>query len=191
MGMDFVALLKCPDWTKVMHAVRSLERASPPAAQEVAELSRSCGYAEPTVSRPVWVTADLDLTHVSRPTLPTLDVDLLTPEDFHLTFGADAVAVGHVLRWRVFMTEPEWQKAMLGACREFAQLLGATEGIVTSDHSPVVLGFLDGLCFDEALHRGQARDGEVSEWPELYDELDEHTWDPRGYWRFLKHEGSP
>ena len=35
MGMDFVALLKCPDWERVIAAAESLEREWPPAAEKV------------------------------------------------------------------------------------------------------------------------------------------------------------
>ena len=186
MGMDFIALLKCPDWIRVTAAVDSLERQSPPAAQKVRELWRRRGYAETCWHKPTWTTLDLDVTPVPRPTLPNLEIGLATPEDFVLTFGADAVALYHILRWDVFLAEPEWQEAMLDASRAFADLLGATDGIITCDWCSADKRFLEGYSYDDALSHAQGEGADAASLSDLVDvEPDPDTWEYHGYWRFL------
>jgi hypothetical protein len=187
MGLDFSALLKTPTLLKASgNVLDALERMSPP---EVREVSRFWGYAGfatlPEPLQPVWVNNFGVQEVVSRPMLPSLEVSLKTSEGFYLTFGSDAVRIYHILRWRIFLTDIQWQRLMLNACRAFARELGAVDGIVTSDWSPVIDAFFRGLRFEEALAEGKGKDGEVAYLTDLYVEDVDGTWDSNGYWRFL------
>jgi hypothetical protein len=75
---------------------------------------------------------------------------------------------------------------MLAACRAFARELKATDGIITSDFSPVIDAFSRGLKFEDALRTGGDKDGEVDSLTKLYSKLPDGSWDSSGYWRFLR-----
>jgi hypothetical protein len=183
MGMDFFAFLRCADWEKMTAGVESLEHESPAAIRKVRDLwIRSGGVLVP-LDEPKWLTFDLDLRPVPRPPLPNLDIGLATREEFHLLFGYDAVLVYYGLRWRTFLTEPEWQETMLDAVRAFAALLGATEAVITCDFCPAFHGFRDGMSFDEALEQVHGSHVDVADLSELRD-LEPHpgTWEYHGYW---------
>ncbi|MFC1597895.1 hypothetical protein ACFL5Q_08215 [Planctomycetota bacterium] len=187
MGLDFVALLKCPDWDKVIGAVQLLERESPPAVQKVREVWNRWGYYDYNMDETIWEMDDCD-EPVPRPTLPAVNIHLVTREVFRVAFGARVVRVYHVLRWPTFLTEPEWRETMLAAVRAFADLLGAAECILTSDWAPADTGFTHGLSFDKclALFRPEAEAAELSGLVDV--EPDDDTWDYHGYWRLLLSE---
>lgn len=186
MGMDFAALLKYePISDKTLQLVEQLEVARPVEIRAVGDYWRQSGFFPFSIAHARWVTDFKEYAEVGRPQLPSLTHALQTPEGFFLVFGADAVYIYHPLRWYLFLTDLVWQKYMLDACKAFAKVLHAVDGIVTSDFSPVIGAFMKGMLFDEALH--QTKEIEVANVGELYIQLDaEGTWDSRGYWRFLR-----
>src|SRR5262249_57172119 len=123
------------------------------------------------------------------------------PSDFSLTFGHDAVWIYHTLRWRVFVTEAEWQRVMLGVVRWLCQSLGAGDCIIAHDEHPAVLVFQAGASFQQALHAAEDRgQGAVPSIVDLHidkcyadnlvflgpggKEMAIPLWDTHGYWRF-------
>jgi hypothetical protein len=175
MGMDFAALMKYggPD----EGALDGLETGSPAEVRARGQLLRERGFAPARpedaavwefTSRPEVRDPRLD----GRPFLPDQGVALHLPEGFLLTFGPDAVEVYHLLRWFFFLTEPDLQRAMLGACVCLGRLFGATDCIVTSDFSPIVQAFRRGLGFDASLAAAGPEDGERPSLADLYVETE-------------------
>ncbi|MCP4020288.1 MAG: hypothetical protein GY729_00470 [Desulfobacteraceae bacterium] len=183
--MDFTALIKyeIPDKDR-LNAIYSLERTSPQQVRRVTENWRTYKYADISINYPIWVKNFGEQEQIPRPELPTLKASLRMPEGFFITFGYDSMEIYHFLRWQIFLTDKLWQKIMTEACKAFANMFGAVDGIITSDWSPVIEAFFNGKSFDEALVQGQGDDKEVSEIEELYNVLDDTTWDSHGYWRF-------
>lgn len=183
MGMDFVALLKYGGPDERLRAVLDeLEAGSPPEVQAWAQAWGLRPNEEPATwqyhNRPELLDPRLD----RRPALPDLRVLLRLPEEFCLTFGADAVEVYHPLRWYHFLTEPALQRPMLDACAELAEWLGASDCVLTSDLSPIIRGFREGMSFDAALASVGPEDGERPHLRDLF--LDRPDgWSSRGYWR--------
>src|SRR5262249_9575068 len=133
-----------------------LEAGSPAGVQTLAGLMQDRGMPNPDHEQvAAWQFTDRPelrdprLDH--RPALPNLGVCLWLPEGVSLTFGPDAVEVYHLLRWHLFLADPDLRRGLLDACRCFARLLGATDSVVTSDYSPVVQAFRQGERFDACL----------------------------------------
>ncbi len=143
----------------------------------VVELGRQKGhaFAECTFDSG-WVVNAVDPLVRDRPPLPSTANLLRFTSDFFLTFGADTVLVYHTLRWRFFLTEPDWQTVMLDAVRALGHILDATDCVITSDFHPAYAAFFDGASFAEALAAGGPDDGEVPTLADLYRE-----WVPEEY----------
>jgi hypothetical protein len=176
MGMDFVALMKHrgPD-EEVLRVLDRLETTSPEEVQTLVRLLQARGFSYPRDDGPAWEFIHRDeLRHprlAQRPALPNLGVTLYLPEGFCLTFGPDAVEVYHLLRWLVFLTEPDLQHAMLDACQCLGRLFGAVDCVVTSDYSPVVQAFREGAGFDASLASAGPEDGERPALTDLYQRI--------------------
>jgi hypothetical protein len=176
MGMDFVALMQYggPD-EPILRVLDRLEVESPVEIKTFAQCMHERGRWFGEEKTAVWKFAkrpelrDPRLEH--RPALPNLGVFLQLQEGFFLTFGHDAVRVYHLLRWHAFLTEPELQRVMIDACLCLAHLFGATGCIITSDFSPVVHAFGEGMGFDAALASAGPEDGERARLADLYQEL--------------------
>src|SRR5262245_46048923 len=143
MGMDFVALMKYGGpGERVRRALDRLEAGSPEPLRAVRRRLEARGFVHGEEAAAVWELRPRgevrDPRLDGRPRLPRLSATLQLSEGFLLTFGPDAVAVGHLLRWWFFLTEPPFQRAMLDACLYLAHLFGAADGILTSDCSPVI-----------------------------------------------------
>lgn len=176
MGMDFTALMKYgePD-ERLSRVLDRLEAGSPAAVQALARLMHDRGIGLGRDEAAVWEFTSRpelrDRRLGQRPRVPNLGVSLWLPEGFSLTFGQDAVEVYHLLRWHFFLTEPGLQRAMLDACTCLGRVLGATDCVVTSDFSPVVHAFRDGLGFDASLASAGPEDGERPNLADLYLEI--------------------
>jgi hypothetical protein len=179
MGMDFVALMRyAGPKGPALHALDALEDDSPAELKFAARVMEEEGFKHNSRLRSaVWeLNAGVDGPRFDqRPDLPTLAVALHTPEDFFLTFGGDAFEVYLLLRWSFFLTAFALQRAVLDACSCLGRLFGASDCIITSDWSPVVVAFREGKSFQEALSAAGLDDGErptiaelYSEWPEDY-----------------------
>ena len=106
-----------------------------------------------------------------RPSLPSLEACLDLQSAFSLTFGRDTVWVYHPLRWRFFVTEPEWQRVMLAAVKHFCEVFKAFDCVVTNDCHPAVGAFRNDASLAEALEAAsQQGEGEVASLSELYQE---------------------
>jgi hypothetical protein len=183
MGMDFSALVKWKWSEKSLQIVESLEHARPAEVRRACDLWERSGFADLGPHTSKWV-ANYTQEEIGRPGLPSLEASLSTPEGFFLMFGADAVWIYHVLRWRTFLTNSEWQSTMLRACRAFCKVLGATEGIITSDWSTVIQDFFAGLSYEDALAWAKEEGREVAHLRELYIESEDDSLMFEGYWRF-------
>jgi hypothetical protein len=176
MGMDFVTLLRyAGPGAPVLRALDALEAGSPAELQAVARLLGARGFSLGDEAAAVWKVHHRgevrEPTLDRRPALPKLGAALHLPEGFLLTFGPDTVEAHHLLRWGFFLTEPALQGVMLDACLCLARLFGATEGILTSDFSPVVHAFRAGLGFDAALASAGPEDGARPGLADLYTEI--------------------
>jgi len=176
MGMDFVALMKYGGpGERLSRVLDRLEAGSPAAVQALARRMHERGLGLGREEPAAWeFTSRRELRNrrlARRPGLPNLGVSLWLPEGFSLTFGRDAVELYHLLRWHFFLTEPGLQRAMLEACTCLGRVLGATDCVVTSDFSPVVHAFRDGLGFDASLASAGPEHGERPTLAELYLEI--------------------
>ncbi len=188
MGMDFSALLKYETPGDLSDdRVAAIESQSPTDVKAVAGLWLSKGLGEEPLNRAGWISSTEFPEPAQKPEAPTLDYAFRTGEAFYLTFGKDAVWVYHLLRWHTFLSDPDWQEQMTLACRAIARLLNATDGILTRDESPVILGFLAGMSFDQAVDQGSGEEGEVLSLSDMRDHVDDVcTWNSHGYWYFLR-----
>lgn len=187
MGMDFCALLNCDvSGAACQNAVTLLEQGSPDAVQRIADHWHRSGFASLSCGKAAWVPRYSAEPGVSiRPSLPNLKLALRTDEAFFLTFGANAVCIYHILRWRRFLTDKEWQSTMLDVCNAFADLFASPVGIVTRDESPVIEAFFHSSTFADSLAAGEDKDGEVDQLDDLFEVVDsDGTWDSHGFYRF-------
>jgi hypothetical protein len=186
MGMDFDAYLRYDVKAAVAAgAVDDIEAKGIPDSAKVAALWRQYDFAPTHLRKPQWFLDTPSLTECARPILPCLDKCLLTPDHFILVFGRDALKVGHSLRWHTFLTDATWQQTLLSAMTLLASTVGASGGVITSDFSPLLDAFYDGQSYDQIVAAGTGIDGEKAKLSDLYEQIDEHTWDSHGYWRFL------
>lgn len=194
MGRNFTALLNCPNRQKYMYAVTSLEQASPAAFHEVERSMTRDGVSSIRPEMATWISNDLDMTRVARPSLPATEYVLHTPEDFMICFGKDVVAVDHSYRWESFLERTDLQRAIIGSIRALGSLTGAIDIIVTCDWCPAIKGFHEGLDYHKALasvHGAGAGVTKLSDlgltvetedsWQYVWD--DPETWDYHAYWR--------
>jgi len=130
---------------------------------------------------------------IVRPDVVDLTVCYQTREEFSIVFGTDAVLLMHPVEIWSFVSDPEWQAALLEACVAYAVLFKATEGVVTGEESPIVKAFFGGISYEGALQEaakgGHREVGTIAELTEVVTELDEGTYREdfylRGYWRFF------
>jgi len=186
MGLDFVALLKCPPINEMDDPrIVSLEGGSPRAMQDAVAHFKTLRTDPIFYNREGWVVPVEFEDPVERPSALTRQFAYRTRESFELLFDRKTVYVRNWMRWLRFLKDKKSQSTMLEAIIDLGKLLQATDGIVTNDMSPVIVAFEQGRCFDEALKAGTAKDGEVSTLDDLYEVDGEGTWDCHGYWRFL------
>jgi len=213
MGLDFSALIRYPGPTAVvLDAISRLEHDAEDAA--FAEVN-ACGlrgdfdFPKYACEKAHWAAVeDYEELLPERPTLPSLEWCLELPSSFSLTFGRDAIAVWHSLRWMYFVKETEWQQVMISAIKRFCDLLQAQDCIITSDENPAIIAFRNGASFEDALQAAdQQGEGAVSHLGDLY--IDEGyaddlvfegppgessqvpLWDTHGYWRVRPLPGQP
>ncbi len=177
--MDFVALIRYPGPAAVMEAIHRLEHGpEPDEFASVALHGRDMGLAFPGTFPHGWVP-NRESTTQDRPLLPCLTVSLNFPAGFSLTFGRDMVRAYHLLRWRFFLTDPDWQRLMLSAVQWLCERLGALDCVLTSDFHPAGGAFFGGRTFEQALAAGGPEDGEVASLADLYRQWvpeDEQGW---------------
>lgn len=171
MGMDFLALICYPGPAAVEAAIRRLEAEEPPEFRAVVALGRQTGwaFANGGIDRG-WDLFKDETRITGRPRLPSVEHSLWFTSGFALTFGADTVRVYHLLRWRAFLAEPEWQPVMLNAVQSLCTTLDARDCVITSDWHPAAGAFFDGVSFEDALAAGGPEDGEVPALADLYQE---------------------
>ena len=187
MGSDFSALIKCPPLSGMEDPrIASIESCSTSAMRAIGQLWRESGFAVRNAEQG-WVNNDGFPELVPRPDTLSLLLSYCTKEEFYLTFGLDVVGVYHVLRLHTFLTSAEWKLAMVDACRSLAELMNATDGLITRDESPVMFGFYAGHSYEACLKLGTGDCGEVATVDQLYERIDDRgTWDSHAYWRFLR-----
>jgi hypothetical protein len=188
--MDFVALIRYSRHRKVVQAINRLENETQPLSADVLSLWRASGFFPFNWDRAYWVSHK-DCRQVKRPAGPDLTVALRTTDGFFLTFGQGVCCAYHLLRWRFFLTDPPWQRAMLGACTTLADVLHSPDGVVMSDFHPSYHAFFAGAGYDACLQAGIGEEAEVSDLAALYQEPDKDTWDSHGFWRFRHSEARP
>jgi hypothetical protein len=181
--MDFVALLRYSRTRSVVRAIAGLENQTVPVSAEVQRLWREQGFFQLRWGRAYWVS-HTDSRQVKRPRGPDLTAALRTVDGFFLTFGQGVCCVYHLLRWRQFLTDPQWQHAMLAACGALAELLQAPDGVVMSDYHPGYQAFFAGAGYDACLRDLPPGEGEVDTIAGLYQRVDPDMWDSHGYWVF-------
>ena len=201
MGMDFSAIFTYRGLKRCSQQIAALERQVPPQFDVVLTEWKTAGFfnfAE-DYRYTAWIHNESN-RQVKRPkNSPQLDVCLRTPQGFFITFGKDAFVVYHLLRWRFFMTEPQWQSAMLNACAALAQLFDSDQCVLAHDCHPLMTSFRDDLNFEACVASVAPTDGEVLSIADLYFEIDEPCdlviqteagwatptiWDSKGFWRF-------
>lgn len=211
MGLDYTALIYYRGPTEILSALASLEAGGGDSTfQEVIALGirNDFAFANHAGSQAYWSELkNYEQKLHERPSLPSLQACLQLPSDFSLTFGDDTVWVYHTLRWIFFVTEAEWQRAVIAATKHFYELLGGKDCIITNDEHPAVTAFLSGASFEESLARSMKEgNGEVASIAEMYidkgyaDDLvyegpeGQHyaipLWDTHGFWRPFRLEGS-
>ena len=181
MGMDFTAMLCCdPRSEAVSRALDTLEATDrPQPLQAVVKSWKEYGffgfYEDWRV--PVWVQyKNHEAELATRPTLPSLQVNLRLPEGFFVTVAKDAIIVYHLLRWRLFLTEPKWQSVMFDALRWFCDEFAAEDCVLAHDCQWVPRGIRQGLSFAEALRQAEREGGgQVSSFKELYIEKEDES----------------
>src|SRR5262245_5847185 len=137
MGWDFSCLFRYPGPKAVEDRILHLEEAWPSELDRAKAAILDAGmkfYTSPT--RWGYATEPRE-----RPVLPHLEVYLITPQGFHLVFGADAVEIYHTLRWHAFVTRPELQAPMLDAGRALMRELQGRDAVITRDESPILQAF--------------------------------------------------
>jgi hypothetical protein len=181
MGLDFTALVHYAGPSgDVLQSIARLE-----AGEEDTVLAEvvACGqrndfaFAMGPAPCPFWRSLN-DYEHrlPHRPSLPSLEACLELPSGFSLTFGRDTVWIYHMLRWIFFVTEAEWQEAMVAAVKQFCELFRANDCIITNDCQPAVSEFRRGASFAESLMATSGHvEGQVASLGELYQEVDANT----------------
>lgn len=171
MGMDFVALIRYPGPAAVEAAIRRLESEEPHEFRAVVALGRQKGHAfAEFADKRGWLFNRDESLVPARPPIPSAAHSLRLTCGFYLTFGADTVRVYHLLRWRFFLIEPDWQRVMLDAVRSLCTMLDACDCVITSDWHPADAAFFRELPFNEALEAGGPEEGEVPTISDLYQE---------------------
>src|SRR5205085_10826903 len=81
--------------------------------------------------------------------------------------------VYHLLRWHLFLTDPEWQSAMFTALRWLREEFAALDCVLANDCHPASTAVTyHGMGFQQALEFAERESyGEVSSFAELYIEL--------------------
>ena len=191
MATYISAILRCDVVDVNDPRIRQLEKVTSWGAREVARLRRA-DYADVVLGPRGWVrTDDVFPIPVSRPSVLTLDVALRTDGNFYFRFGHGAVQVVCSLRWLDFLKDRRWRKPVIAACLDYADVLGASDGVLSSDESLLARAFASGHSFDEILQEVKGKDSEVATIDEMLELLDDGaTWDSHGYWYFLRH-GQP
>jgi hypothetical protein len=194
MGTDFAGLLKTPRLAEFRDiAIDRLANSPPATFATVRDVFQEHKYLCHDRS-PAWALRypprdTVGVVYVERPAQITRDVCFCPGAGFFLTFGESTVAVGHTLRWRTFLTESLFQRAMIDACREIAEVFCASDGVLARDQSPVMLAFDDGAEFEEAIAKGTGAEGPVPSISELYQEVEYEgldTWDSHGFAWFVR-----
>lgn len=186
MSMDFVALVRYSRTPEVVRAINALENRICPISDEVQSLWIEQRFFAFSWRRTSWVSLQ-DSRQVKRPRGPRLDVALRSVDGFFLTFGQGVCCVYHLLRWRLFLTDPHWQGSMLSACGTIADILRSPDGVVMSDYHPAYSKFFDGGGFDACLKAAPPEEGEVESVSDLYQVVDpDGTWDSHGFWYFRR-----
>ena len=191
MATYISAILRCDVVDVNDPRIRQLENVTSWGAQEVARLRRD-DYPDVVLGPRGWVrTDDVFPIPVSRPSVLTPDVALRTDEDFYFHFGHGAVQVVCSLRWGTFLQDRRWRRPVIAACLDYADVLGASDGVLSGDESSLGVAFEDGHSFDEILQEAKGKDNEVTTIDEMLEILDDGTaWDSHGYWYFLRY-GQP
>ena len=189
MGIDFCALIKCPQISGMDDPrVVQLENDRPREVSEVGDMWRSQPSASVSyASGPVWTRCDeIAADPLPRPKELDLSVCLSTPEQFTFLFGTGSVMVYHRLRFWKFVERSEWRAVMIRAASALVEHFRGTEAILTPDDSPILGAFQDGVPFDEAVAKGVGVDREV---PSIEgfsvpkEEAPEGSFGYHGYWR--------
>lgn len=183
MGDDFSALLAYRGIdAAIERIITRLESGyEPPELTRVVELGVVNGFhwADRRWRVRWFDTADCETPREARPLLPDATAQLKLQSGFFLAFGADAIWVYHLLRWRSFRVDPRWQEAMVSAVNWFRHVFGATDAVITWDGSWIVGGFKSGLSFDraqgQAVNEGEREVASVDDLPLLDDN--------HGWWR--------
>lgn len=174
MGKDFAALLRLkPETGSVETVVERLQQGiEEPEFLELLECGRRHDYAHVRHGdgKPRWLLyADYDKVLETPPPIPTLEAWLELPCGFFVMVGRDAVMLQHYLRWGVFLTAWDWQRATFATLGRFYDLFGAQECVVTNDENPAIDGFLNGEPYLESLRIADSQgEGEVRRFTELY-----------------------
>lgn len=212
MGMDFSALLKYDGYVRCAKKITELERSSLTEFHEVLEQWKRCNFFRfwEKYRYNAWVDPRSG-KQVKRPKRANVKVNLRTHEGFFLCFGRDAIRIYHLLRWRQFLTVPEWQNVMLNACAALGNHFGAGECILAHDCHTVMEAFKRDLTFDRILNEVPSEESEVKRLDDLYICIEDNEniikpngenipwaptrsvpegwqrpvyWDSKGWWRF-------
>ena len=191
MGMLFSALLRADIANINDDRIRCIERTSPSEARAIVHME-GADYSAAVQNDPGWFgTDEAILVSIPRPSELRGNVTLRTDQGFYFDFGNGAVQVVYPLSWGIFLKYPKWRRPLISACLAYAQILGAMDGVVTSDDGPLAVAFDRGLAFDEILEAGRGKDDEVRRIDDMLALWDDGvTWDSHGYWYFLR-DGRP
>jgi hypothetical protein len=198
VGADFCALLKHPGPDVIRPLMREWETASPPEFSPVPRLLREQGFISPRLADGNRWTDPETLRQTKRITAPDVSVCLDTVEGFSIFFGAEAVMLYHTLRWRFFLTDPEWQRVMLAATRAVGERLGTGAAVLASDCHPIMTRFRERAAWRKCFADLPEGFGEVKSFGKLYIKVSspawhdgrrlrtsDTAWDSRGFWRYV------
>lgn len=184
MGMDFAAFIRYPGPTpQTLDTIEALTLSSISELRKVLPLWIECGFSDMGISSAGWI--DRQNRRVSQPSLPCLSTSLCLPEGFFLTFGSDTLFVNHPLRWLQFLQDERWQRIMLAASAALARCFHGSACVVTSDYSPLLECFSNGMKFDDSLVQVHDKEPAVENVKQLLIEgiegYPKGTWSSKGY----------
>lgn len=203
MGIDFCAIMEYPEFSDVTRrTISKLE--SSDLGSAFADLEKLAiekkQYSHVFKKDWHWETRTVNDSQVTvhkqkaRPELPSKEWSLSTAAGFEICFGKHLASIYHPLRWRIFISDSDWQEQMLKSLGKITDWFSATGCVVSHDCTAVVTCLeedslqvaIDESVADWGAFEAQSLAETVRQVPSPKDAPpDEKFYDSNGFWRFL------
>ncbi|MEM9950324.1 MAG: hypothetical protein AAF846_01890 [Chloroflexota bacterium] len=172
MGQDFAAVIHYDgDLTKCKTLVSRFEKGfAPDSFTQIVDTWQKTSFSDHDRNI-LWQTfrvSDDKKTH-ETPSLPDTTWALRLMSDVYLLFGEDTIGFYHLLRWRQFLTNSDWNSVMVNAVKDVCHLFKASDCILVGDYSEAWGYFLSGSSYADILKSANNQDGgEVTNIADMY-----------------------